>query len=67
MPPGRSRHSNGHGLQTRSSGWITRRIREGYRVDLTAFGIDPLSAPPDELAEAPIRLTLVDGRVVHRA
>jgi predicted amidohydrolase YtcJ len=38
----------------------------GTRADLTAFAVDPLEADPDELADAPIRLTTVDGTVVHR-
>jgi predicted amidohydrolase YtcJ len=37
------------------------RIAPGYRADLTAFTVDPVDAPPDELAEAPIRFTMVDG------
>ena len=42
------------------------RIAVGFRADLTGFAVDPLSAPPDELAEAPIALTVVDGVVRHR-
>jgi predicted amidohydrolase YtcJ len=38
----------------------------GKRADLTAFTVDPLTAPPDELAVAPIALTVVDGGLVHR-
>ncbi|MGY1594966.1 hypothetical protein ACI79D_23575 [Geodermatophilus sp. SYSU D00708] len=36
------------------------------RADLTAFAVDPLRADSDELADAPIALTAVDGAVVHR-
>ncbi|MGW8887062.1 amidohydrolase [Streptomyces sp. NPDC055749] len=43
------------------------RIAVGHRADLTAFGLDPVEAPADELGEAPIRLTVTGGRVVHRA
>lgn len=43
------------------------RIAVGGRADLTAFTVDPLRADPDELAEAPIALTVVDGAVAHRA
>ncbi|WP_432082734.1 amidohydrolase [Streptomyces sp. WAC 04229] len=43
------------------------RIREGHRADLTGFAADPLRLPAQELPEAPIRLTVVDGRVVHQA
>jgi hypothetical protein len=35
------------------------------RLDLTAFTLDPLRADPDDLADAPIALT-VAGAVVHR-
>lgn len=42
-------------------------IRPGGRADLTGFGADPLAIGPDELPELPVALTVVDGRVVHRA
>jgi predicted amidohydrolase YtcJ len=43
------------------------RVAPGYRADLTAFSLDPVTAPADEVADAPIRLTMVDGAVTHRA
>ncbi|WP_112263916.1 amidohydrolase [Lentzea terrae] len=43
------------------------RIAVGGRADFTAFTVDPLRADPDELADAPILLTAVDGTIVHRA
>ena len=43
------------------------RIAPGCRADLTAFAVDPATAPPDELADAPIRLTMLDGTVTHRS
>jgi hypothetical protein len=43
------------------------RIAVGGRAGFTAFTVDPLRADPDELAEAPIALTVVDGVIVHRA
>ncbi|MHA6803926.1 amidohydrolase [Salinifilum ghardaiensis] len=43
------------------------RVREGFRADLTGFGVDPLVVPASELLEAPVRATVVDGRVAHRA
>ncbi|MEO6089698.1 MAG: amidohydrolase [Umezawaea sp.] len=43
------------------------RIAVGGRADLTAFTLDPLRADPDELAEAPIVLTVVGGAIVHSA
>jgi predicted amidohydrolase YtcJ len=43
------------------------RIAPGYRADLTAFAVDPVSAPADEVGSAPITLTMTGGSVVHRA
>ena len=43
------------------------RIAPGYRADLTAFTLDPVTAPADELSDAPIRLTMVDGTVTHHS
>ncbi|MEV6072168.1 amidohydrolase [Nocardia sp. NPDC052001] len=45
---------------------LTGRIAVGMRADLTAFIVDPLQAPPDELADAPIALTVNTGRITHR-
>lgn len=36
----------------------------GAVADLTVWGADPIEATADELPEVPIRLTVVDGRVV---
>jgi predicted amidohydrolase YtcJ len=44
----------------------TGGITAGTRADLTAFTVDPLRADPDELADAPIAMTVVAGTVVHR-
>ncbi|MGI5170933.1 amidohydrolase [Spirillospora sp. CA-253888] len=44
----------------------TGRIAPGLRGDLTAFALDPLTTPPDDLAEAPVVLTMSNGRVTHR-
>ncbi|MFF2851608.1 amidohydrolase [Streptomyces sp. NPDC058001] len=46
---------------------VAGRIAPGYRADLTALTLDPVTASPDEVAEAPVRLTTVGGRVTHRA
>lgn len=46
---------------------LAGRLREGFRADVTGFGADPLTAAASELTEAPVRVTVVDGRVVHRA
>ncbi|MGW8380836.1 amidohydrolase [Streptomyces sp. ODS28] len=42
------------------------RIAPGYRADLTALALDPVAAPPDEVGEAPVRVTVTGGHVVHR-
>ncbi|GIE31716.1 amidohydrolase [Actinoplanes italicus] len=42
------------------------RLVPGHRADLTVFGLDPLSADPDEFAESPVPMTVVGGRVAHR-
>ena len=43
------------------------RIAVGLRADLTGLGADPVDCPPDELPDVPVRLTVVDGEIVHRA
>jgi hypothetical protein len=43
------------------------RIVPGVRADPTALAVDPLQAPPDELADAPVVLTTVSGSIVHRS
>jgi predicted amidohydrolase YtcJ len=45
----------------------TGTLEVGKRADLTAFAVDPVVAPPDELVEAPILLTVADGAVTHEA
>jgi predicted amidohydrolase YtcJ len=45
---------------------VAGRLAPGYRADLTAFGLDPVAAPADEVADAPVLLTMVGGSVVHR-
>ncbi|MEV7979437.1 amidohydrolase [Streptomyces sp. NPDC086519] len=42
------------------------RVAVGHRADLTAFTVNPVTAPPDELTHAPVRLTVTGGYVVHR-
>ncbi|MGW9209521.1 amidohydrolase [Embleya sp. NPDC055664] len=46
---------------------VAGRIAVGCRADLTVFGGDPLTCPPDDLPELPVTATVVAGRVVHRA
>ncbi|MFF9196283.1 amidohydrolase [Streptomyces sp. NPDC014779] len=43
------------------------RLAVGHRADLTALGADPLTTPATELADVPVVLTTVDGRVTHRS
>jgi predicted amidohydrolase YtcJ len=42
-------------------------LRPGAWADVTVFDRDPVDCPADELVEAEIVLTVVDGEVVHRA
>ncbi len=44
----------------------TGRIAPGLRADLTAFTLDPLAAPADELAQSPVALAMSNGRITHR-
>jgi predicted amidohydrolase YtcJ len=41
-------------------------ITVGAPADLTVFTVDPLRVDPDELADAPIAMTMIGGDVVHR-
>jgi predicted amidohydrolase YtcJ len=43
------------------------RIRAGFHADLTAFADDPVECRADDLPELPVTLTVVGGRIVHRA
>lgn len=43
---------------------IAGRIAEGYRADFTGLAEDPVDVDADELADLPVVLTVVDGRVV---
>lgn len=45
---------------------VAGTLEVGKRADLTGFSVDPLVAPPDELVDAPMVLTVVDGAVSHR-
>lgn len=43
------------------------RVGAGCRADLTVWAADPVRVRPEELATLPIELTVVDGRIMHRA
>ncbi|MFD3574578.1 amidohydrolase [Streptomyces sp. NPDC058644] len=55
-----------HAATAAGEGAVAGRIAPGFRADLTAFGIDPVEAPADEVAQAPIRLTVSGGHITHR-
>ncbi|MFF8376374.1 amidohydrolase [Streptomyces sp. NPDC015661] len=46
---------------------VAGRIAPGFRADLAAFAVDPVEAPADETAEAPVRLTVAGGRITYRS
>ncbi|MFG1606458.1 amidohydrolase [Actinoplanes sp. NPDC049265] len=46
---------------------VTGRVVPGFQADISVFGLNPLTAGPDEFAESPVPLTVVDGTVAHRA
>jgi hypothetical protein len=56
-----------HAAVADGSAAVAGRIAPGCRADVTAFAVDPVSAPADELASAPVRLTMSCGAVTHRA
>ncbi|MFC9385547.1 amidohydrolase [Streptomyces venezuelae] len=43
------------------------RIAPGFRADLTAFAASPLTTPATDLPDLPVLLTVLDGRITHRA
>lgn len=58
---GRTTHAARAACESATAG----RITPGHRADLTALGVDPTAAPTDELAEAPVRLTVTGGHGIH--
>jgi len=42
------------------------RLVVDYAADLTVFDIDPVTCDTDELLEAQVLMTIIDGRVVYR-
>ncbi|UUU35962.1 amidohydrolase [Streptomyces sp. CA-210063] len=55
-----------HAALAAGEGAVGGRIAVGFRADLTALGLDPVEAPADEVAAAPVLLTVTGGHVVHR-
>ncbi|MEU1272231.1 amidohydrolase [Streptomyces sp. NPDC005799] len=55
-----------HAARAAGEEGVAGRVAVGYRADLTALGVDPVEAPADEVAQAPVRLTVTGGHVVHR-
>ncbi|MDX3129807.1 amidohydrolase family protein, partial [Streptomyces europaeiscabiei] len=55
-----------HAALAAGEGDVVGRVAPGLRADLTALGLDPVEAPADEVAEAPVLLTVTGGHVVHR-
>ncbi|MGW2046913.1 amidohydrolase [Streptomyces sp. NPDC001858] len=55
-----------HAARAAGESEVAGRVAVGLRADLTALGLDPVEAPADELAQAPVRLTVTGGCVVHR-
>jgi len=43
------------------------RLAVGYRADLTVLADNPLRVPDGDLADLPVLLTVLGGRVTHRA
>jgi predicted amidohydrolase YtcJ len=56
-----------HAAMADGTSGVAGRVAVGSRADLTAFDVDPVTAPADELASAPVVLTMLDGSVTHRA
>ncbi|WP_309054282.1 amidohydrolase family protein, partial [Streptomyces sp.] len=43
------------------------RLALGHRADLTVLADDPLTVPATELPDVPVLLTVLNGRITHRA
>lgn len=52
---------------TVGEGHLSGRVTRGMRADLTVLTGDPTAVEPDALASLDVALTIVGGRVVHRA
>jgi predicted amidohydrolase YtcJ len=40
-------------------------VRPGFRADLVGWGDDPVTCPAADVTDLPVRLTILDGQVVH--
>src|SRR4029079_792052 len=56
-----------HAARVNGDESVCGRLKPGLRADITAFAQDPVETDPDELPDVPVRLTVVDGRVVFEA
>jgi predicted amidohydrolase YtcJ len=56
-----------HAARVNGDEQVYGRLTPGLRADITAFAQDPVDTDPDELPDVPVRLTVVDGRVVFEA
>jgi predicted amidohydrolase YtcJ len=56
-----------HAARVNGDEHVYGRLRPGLRADITAFAQDPVQTSADELPDVPVRLTVVDGRVVFAA
>ncbi|MEZ4563156.1 MAG: amidohydrolase [Thermomicrobiales bacterium] len=46
---------------------LSGRIAPGYRGDLTGFAADPVETDADTLVDLPVLMTVMNGRITHRA
>jgi predicted amidohydrolase YtcJ len=56
-----------HAAKVNGDEGVYGRLKAGLRADITAFAHDPMDTDADELPELPVRLTVVDGRIVFDA
>lgn len=60
-------------MATAGNAWLTMEeatkgsIEPGKLADLVVLSADPLTAPPDQVRDATVQVTIVGGRVVYRA
>jgi predicted amidohydrolase YtcJ len=59
-------HTRNSAFQLHQEG-LTGRIREGFAADLIVLDRDVLRVPLERVSKSEVAVTMVDGRVVHRA